>query len=75
MSENGVERSQGVHAGVAARCGYVDQSHLHREVKAFTGLTPSIVAVAPWLAIDDVAWPASSSTRPATAGRRIPQRR
>ncbi|MFD6067376.1 helix-turn-helix domain-containing protein [Amycolatopsis lurida] len=46
-------------AGVAAMCGYVDQSHLHREVKAFTGLTPSIVAVAPWLAIDDVAWPAS----------------
>ncbi|UMP01245.1 AraC family transcriptional regulator [Amycolatopsis sp. EV170708-02-1] len=44
-------------AGVAAESGYVDQSHLHREVKAFTGLTPSIVAVAPWLAIDDVAWP------------------
>ncbi len=47
-------------AGVAAECGYADQSHLHREVKAFTGLTPSVVAVAPWLAIDDVAWPASS---------------
>lgn len=44
-------------ASVAAECGYVDQSHLHREVKAFTGLTPSAVAVAPWLAIDDVAWP------------------
>jgi len=64
-------------ASVAAESGYVDQSHLHREVKAFTGLTPSIVAVAPWLAIDDVAWPASSPTRssPATAGQHIPKRR
>lgn len=50
-------------SGVAAESGYVDQSHLHREVKAFTGLTPTAVAVAPWLAIDDVAWPASSPTR------------
>jgi AraC-like DNA-binding protein len=48
-------------AGVAAESGYVDQSHLHREVKAFAGLTPAAVAAAPWLAIDDVAWP---STRP-----------
>ncbi|MEU6430328.1 helix-turn-helix domain-containing protein [Microbispora sp. NPDC046973] len=47
-------------AGVAAESGYVDQSHLHREVKAFAGLTPTAVAAAPWLAIDDVAWPASS---------------
>lgn len=51
-------------AGVATRTGYVDQSHLHREVKAFAGLTLTAVAVAPWLAIDDVAWPASSPTRP-----------
>ena len=50
-------------AGVAVESGYVDQSHLHREVKAFAGLTPTAVAVAPWLAIDDVAWPASSPTR------------
>lgn len=40
-----------------------DQSHLHREVRTFTGLTPTAVAAAPWLAIDDVAWPASSPGR------------
>ncbi|MFE6456800.1 helix-turn-helix domain-containing protein [Streptomyces cinereoruber] len=50
-------------ADVAAGSGYADQSHLHREVREFTGLTPSAVAVAPWLAIDDVAWPASSPAR------------
>ena len=44
-------------ASVAAQSGYVDQSHLHRDVKAITGVTPSAVATAPWLAIDDVAWP------------------
>ncbi|MFB7278964.1 helix-turn-helix domain-containing protein [Streptomyces hydrogenans] len=44
-------------AGVAAESGFVDQSHLHRETKAFTGLTPAAVAAAPWLAIDDIAWP------------------
>lgn len=49
-------------ARVAAESGYVDQSHLHREIRAITGATPSALAVAPWLAIDDVAWPASSST-------------
>ncbi|MEV7238409.1 helix-turn-helix domain-containing protein [Streptomyces sp. NPDC051020] len=60
-------------AGVAAESGYVDQPHLHREVKSFTGLTPTAVAVAPWLAIDDVAWPASSPTRSPVAGdERIP---
>jgi len=47
-------------AGVAAESGYVDQSHLHRETMALAGLTPAAVARAPWLAIDDVAWPASS---------------
>jgi AraC-like DNA-binding protein len=61
-------------AGVAGESGYVDQSHLHREVKTFAGLTPTAVAVAPWLAIDDVAWPASSPTRSlVTGGERIPE--
>ncbi|MFF3317437.1 helix-turn-helix domain-containing protein [Streptomyces sp. NPDC003035] len=60
-------------AGVAAESGYVDQSHLHREVTSLAGLTPTEVAVAPWLAIDDVAWPASSPTRsPVRGGGRLP---
>ncbi|WP_067170138.1 AraC family transcriptional regulator [Microtetraspora niveoalba] len=45
-------------AGVAADVGYTDQSHLHRDVVAFTGSTPATVANEPFLAIDDVAWPA-----------------
>lgn len=49
-------------ASVAAQSGYVDQPHLHREVKAIAGVTPSAVATAPWLAIDDVAWPAAPRT-------------
>lgn len=43
---------------VAAGSGYADQSHLHRDIMAFTGMTPSAVASAPFLAVDDVAWPA-----------------
>lgn len=62
-----------VAADVAVESGYVDQSHFHREVKAFAGVAPSAVAVAPWLAIDDVAWPDSSPTRsPALDGERFP---
>lgn len=43
---------------VAAESGYADQSHLHRDVMTFAGLTPTDVAVTPWLAVDDLAWAA-----------------
>jgi AraC-like DNA-binding protein len=43
-------------ARVAAEIGYADQSHLHRDVMTFAGQTPTAVAVAPWLAVDEVAW-------------------
>ena len=43
-------------ARVAADGGYTDQSHLHRDVAAFTGLTPATVVNEPFLAIDDIAW-------------------
>ena len=49
-------------ASAAAQSGYADQSHLHREIKAIAGVTPAAVATAPWLAIDDVAWPAPPRT-------------
>jgi AraC-like DNA-binding protein len=43
-------------AGVAADGGYADQSHLHRDVVAFTGSTPATVVDEPFLAVDDIAW-------------------
>ncbi len=42
----------------AADGGYADQSHLHREVVSFAGVTPARLAAEPFLAVDDVAWPA-----------------
>ncbi|MEU2025760.1 AraC family transcriptional regulator [Streptomyces sp. NPDC016469] len=44
-------------ARVAAGAGYADQSHLHRDVMAFTGATPATLAAEPFLAVDDLAWP------------------
>src|ERR1700761_7972307 len=44
-------------AEVAADSGYADQSHLHREAMALSGLTPTAGAAAPWLAVAPVAWP------------------
>ncbi|MFI9761560.1 helix-turn-helix domain-containing protein [Streptomyces sp. NPDC051963] len=44
-------------AQVAADGGYCDQSHLHRDVMAFTGTTPATVLREPFLTVDDRAWP------------------
>ncbi|WP_217145177.1 AraC family transcriptional regulator [Streptomyces sp. AC627_RSS907] len=44
-------------ARVAADGGYCDQSHLHRDVMAFTGTTPATMLGEPFLTVDDRAWP------------------
>ncbi|MGW3349759.1 helix-turn-helix domain-containing protein [Nonomuraea rubra] len=44
-------------ARVAADAGYADQSHLHRDVMAYIGVTPTGVAGEPFLAVDHLAWP------------------
>lgn len=49
-------------ARVSADAGYADQSHLHRDVMAFTGATPVTVAGEPFLAVDDIAWPSRGTT-------------
>ncbi|MEV5877311.1 helix-turn-helix domain-containing protein [Streptomyces sp. NPDC052101] len=44
-------------ARVAADAGYCDQSHLHRDIMAFTGSTPATVVGEPFLTVDNRAWP------------------
>ncbi|MEU3748442.1 AraC family transcriptional regulator [Streptomyces venezuelae] len=48
-------------AHVAADSGYCDQSHLHRDVMAFTGTTPATVQGEPFLRVDDRAWPRATA--------------
>jgi AraC-like DNA-binding protein len=68
-------------AAVAADGGYTDQSHLHRDVLAFTALTPATVVNEPFLAVDDIAWgwpgPRNARDRPnrARAGSSPPRPR
>ncbi|MBF6059867.1 helix-turn-helix domain-containing protein [Nocardia terpenica] len=44
-------------ARVAAECGYADQSHLHRDVWAFTEMTPAALADDPGFAANQIAYP------------------
>ena len=60
-------------ARVAADGGYTDQSHLHRDVMSFTGLTPAIVVNEPFLAIDDIAWGWPGPRNPHSRPYRMPR--
>ncbi|WP_377267814.1 helix-turn-helix domain-containing protein [Peterkaempfera sp. SMS 1(5)a] len=56
-------------ARVAADAGYADQSHLHRDVMAFTGATPGTMARELFLAVDDIAWPnRGAAAKPPVSG-------
>jgi AraC-like DNA-binding protein len=55
---------------VAAETGYADQSHLHRDVVAFSGLTPAAVAVSPFLAAENTAGPQPWRNRTGYEGQR-----
>ncbi|MGW7102494.1 helix-turn-helix domain-containing protein [Streptomyces sp. NPDC054838] len=60
-------------ARVAADAGYADQSHLHRDVMAFTGATPATVAGELFLAVDHIAWPSRGTPAgPHACGSRPP---
>lgn len=50
-------------ARVASNSGYTDQSHLHRDVVQFAGMTPASLAGEPFLAVDDIAWGSNKVTR------------
>lgn len=56
---------------VAADSGYADQSHMHRDVVAFTGSTPATAVGEPWLAVDGIAWLDHEASRRTAA--RIPR--
>ncbi|MFI6867481.1 helix-turn-helix domain-containing protein [Nocardia sp. NPDC050406] len=47
-------------ASVAVECGYVDQSHLHREVLAFSGTTPGYLAGDVGIAVERAAFAAGT---------------